>query len=438
MPKKRSAKDQARYYTIIQRTRIRPPEKSDQPKEVKDVTTRLHELRLQQDRGRTLSKSKSVMPETPSPPSSSIPPPPTTSLGFIPATSLNFALVNYPGCSTDSELPARPTRRIPGPPPPPSWLRRPAAHKLVRSAIAEVLRAKSEPFDRSFPDLDTPRQPSLVHATLCLLGTYFFEHQEVNKYYLPQLGIQLKQWLLSYIAAKNITGGITKAGLDVLFPHTVSPNDLEEMTEIVRLSKIDEADLTYLDLSGALQNLSLVQLRNFFSPPTPVQQTLSVSPSDDWEHMLPRFVNLTHLTLDISSYPKPGLSIDYLKLAQILSEHCTRLTHLSLAGIFTTNTSSVSGALLYLSKHLVCLEYIDLSRAPRISARINRPDLDKESSNRNEWVPLLHTLDWGGAWRNVRTLVIWRSGFTKKSADDARKCILEKRGGMPWIRIIGV
>jgi hypothetical protein len=406
MPKKRSVKDQARYYTTAQRTRIRPQEQPEEP--IKDVTTQLQELRLEQNRERMLSKQVTETPSLPIP----------SPLGFIPA--------DYSSCP--EQPPPRTVRRVPGPPPPPSWIRRPAERKLGKTSITELVRAKTVPLP-NFPDLEIPRPGSLLHHTLCSLGMYFYEHQEVNRYYLPQLGIQVKQWLLTYIAAKNIPGGISKAGLDVLFPQTVGGEDPEEMPDILALSRKDEADLRYLDLSDALQSLSLAQLRNFLSPSF---QQISLSPSDEWQHFLPRFPNLTHLSLDVSPIHKP--QIDHLKLAHLLSDHCTRLTHISLAGLFTTITSVAS--LVYLSKHLVCLEYVDISRTPILHAKYGT---DYTSSwDAFDWsgTPVLHRLDWGGGWRNVRTLVVRKCEFTKELEDAARTCILEKRGGPPWIRII--
>ena len=407
MPKKRSAKDQARYYTATQKTRVRTPDLSEEP--IKDVTTQLHELRLEQTRERKISRPNVI------------------EIGSLPAIHpLGFIPADYTTCPTEAA--GRPVRRIPGPPPPPSWLRRPAGGKLGRTSITEVVRAKTAPVP-TFPDLDRPSPRSLQHHALCSLGMYFYQHQEFNMYYLPQLGIRMKEWLLVYIAAKNITGGVTKAGLDVLFPQNMDPSDPEQMQDIVTLSRKDEGDLRYLDLSDALQSLSLSQLRSFLSPPPP---QISLSPSEDWEHILPRFPNLTHLSLDISPVHKP--QIDHLKLAHILSEQCTRLTHISLAGVFTTIKSAAG--LVYLSKHLVCLEYIDLSRTNILHAKYGT---DYTSSwDAFDWTgtPVLHRLDWGGGCRNVRTLVVRKCEFTRELEEEARKCILEKRSGMPWIRII--
>ena len=407
MPKKKSAKDQARYYTAVQRVRPRPQEESEEP--IKDVTTQLQELRIKQERERQLSK-----PKTPDPLSISV-------------TRLPVFLPIDPSASCTTEPPARPARRIPGPPPPPSWLRRPAHRRLGRTSITEIARAKTEPVP-TFPDLERTSLRSLLHHALYALGTYYFDHQEVNKYYLPQLGIQLKQWLLSYIAAKNITGGITKTGLDVLFPRNTTEDDPEEMIEIIALSRKDEADLRYLDLSDLLTTVSLSQLRTFLCPP----RAMSLNSSDEWENILPRFPNLTHLSLDISPVHKP--QFDQMKLAHILTDHCTRLTHISLAGLFPSVTSAA--ALVYLSKHLVCLEYIDLSRTPMLHEEYGADYMSSWDTFSGGGIRVLDRLDWGGGCRNVRTLVVRKCGFTKEREDESRQCILNKRGGMPWIRII--
>ena len=133
-----------------------------------------------------------------------------------------------------------------------------------QTVVPEVLRSRTD-LHLPFPDLESPSRRSLVHHCLLALGTYFYEHQDVNKYYLPQLGVQLKQWLLTYIANKNITGAITKHGLDILFPHSTNLDDPEEMAEIIRLSRKDEVYVRYLDISDTLSSsLILSQLRTFF------------------------------------------------------------------------------------------------------------------------------------------------------------------------------
>src|SRR5271169_1363954 len=195
MPKKRTAKDQARYYTTAQRTRLHSPTQPEEP--IKDVTTQLQELRIEQARERQLS----------SPPPNAIitNPHPTSPLHYAPA---NYTLTNA-GCPNEVE----PVRRIPGPAPPRSWIE-PRRSRLQRTVIPEILRSRTDP-NSPFPDLESPSRRSLMHHCLLALGSHFYEHQKVNKYYLPQLGVHLKQWLLTYIATKNITGTITKQGLDV-------------------------------------------------------------------------------------------------------------------------------------------------------------------------------------------------------------------------------
>jgi hypothetical protein len=340
-------------------------------------------------------------------------------------SSLGFTPANYTITQECPNEPA-PARRIPGPAPPRSWMERPR-NKLRLTSIPEIVRSRTDPTP-PFPGLELPSRRSLIHHSLLALGTHFYDHQEVNKYNLPSLGVQLKQWLLTYIAAKNIAGGITKEGLDVLFPRTPTSNDPEEMTEIIRLSKKDEIYLKCLDLSDSLGPLSLSQLRTFLSPHEPP------SISQEWYSSTPRFPNLTHLSLDVS--PIHAVKVDHLKLVHILSQHCTRLTHLSIAGVFTSATSA--SALIHLSKTLVCLEYIDLSLTPVLHERYGNPYLsawDDNSRNSQEG-RLLDRLNWEGAWRKVRVLVVRKCGFTRDMERDVREGILGKRGGKGWIQII--
>jgi hypothetical protein len=407
MPKKRTPKDQARYYTTTQRSRLHNPV---QPKEsIKDVTTQLYELRIEQARER---QQNATLKMTTGDRISNLSP-----LGFTPA---NYTMTQE--CPNE----AAPPRRIPGPAPPRSWIERPR-NKLHRTSIPEIVRSRTDPTP-PFPGLELPSRRSLIHHSLLALGTHFYDHQEVNKYNLPSLGVQLKQWLLTYIAAKNIAGAITKEGLDVLFPRTSAPSDPEEMIEIIRLSKKDEIYLKYLDLSDSLGTLTLSQLRTFLSPHLPL------STSQEWYISTPRFPSLTHLSLDVS--PVHTLKIDHLKLAHILSQHCSRLTHLSIAGVFTSATSA--SALIHLSKTLVCLEYIDLSRTPVLHERYGNPYLSAwdDNSENSQRGRLLDRLNWEGAWRKVRVLVVRKCGFTRDMEKGVREGILGIRGGKGWIQII--
>jgi hypothetical protein len=296
--------------------------------------------------------------------------------------------------------------------------------------VPEILRSRTD-LNLPFPDLESPSRRSFVHHCLLALATYFYEHQEVNKYYLPQLGVQLKQWLLTYIASKNIAGAITKHGLDVLFPRTTNVDDPEEMAEIVRLSRKDEVYVRYLDLSDSLSSsLTLSQLRTFLSP-----HKAPPFPFQEWDISTPRFLNLTHLSLDVP--PAHKISFDHLKLAHILSEQCSRLTHLSIAGVFPYPTTS--SALIHISKSLVCLEYIDLSRTPVLHERYRIPYLsswDESPESTVEEGRLLDRLNWEGAWRRVRVLVVRNCGFTRDMEKDVRDGILGKRGGKGWIQVI--
>lgn len=411
MPKKRSAKERARYYTATQIARHRTPVTEDKP--VKDVTTQLTELRIEQARERQLSRSKVMTTQV----STVISP-----LGFTPAH------YTFDDCPHENRTQGR---RIPGPAPPRSWSERPR-NSLRRVSIPEMVRSRTD-LHSPFPDVDLPSARTLFHQSLLVLATHFYRHQEINRYYLPQLSVEIKQWLLTYASVKNIGGAITREGLDVLFPRARSPTDPEEMKDIISLSVKDEVYIRCLDLSDSLGcRLSLSQLRSFLSPLVP-----SSSPSSEWSLDTPRFSNLTHLSLDVSPVHTP--KFDHLKLVQTLSQHCSRLTHLSVAGIFTSATSA--SALVHLSKTLACLEYIDLSRNPVLHERYGNPylstwrDAPQEFQNA-KGERLLDSLNWEGAWRRVRVLVVRKCGFTLDMEQDVQKCIIDKRGGKGWIQVV--
>lgn len=410
MRKKRTAKDQARYYTTVLRTRPPSPEKSRDS--VKDVTTQLRELRIEQARERQLSQQSKMTADSPLP--------------FV--SSLGFAPANYTvdDCPRETQR----ARRIPGPPPPRSWIER-RPNKQRRTQNLETTPSRAEPIP-SFPDYERPCPRSLLHHTLLSLGRYFHYHQETNKYYLPQLSIQIKEWLLTYIAAKNSGGAITKEGLDTLFPLSPTKDDPEEMHNVVILSRKDEVYVRYLDLSDALgSNLSIAQLQTFLCPTEPPP---SPPASLEWQISTRRFPNLTHLSLDISSAYTPKL--DHNKLVHLLSHHCSRLTHLSIAGVFNTVISA--GSLIRLSRELVCLEHIGLSRTPMLFGPYGNDHFEGWNDEAFNWdgARLLERLNWEGAWRKVRTLVIKECGFTKNQEKDVLDIILRKRRGNGRIEVI--
>src|SRR5271155_2612057 len=164
MPKKRTARDQARYYTLSQRARLLLPSQDDQP--IKDVTTQLHELRIEQAREQQLQKPKMTTMDVL---------PVTSSLGFVPADYTSTACVQE----------TRPTgRRIPGPAPPKSWTELPRKRILRRTSIPDLIRSRTEP-RAPFEGLEFPGPRTLIHHCLIALGMYFYEQQEFNKYYLP-------------------------------------------------------------------------------------------------------------------------------------------------------------------------------------------------------------------------------------------------------------
>lgn len=304
-----------------------------------------------------------------------------------------------------------------------------------------------------------PDRKTLLHSSLLMLGTQFFEHQEYNKYNLPQLGIQLKQWLLTYIATRNIAGAITKEGLDVLFPTTTKDDDPEEMKQIIVLSKEDEKHLRCLDLTDALAgNISIAQLRTFLLP--------TLLP-EGWQE--PRFPNLTYLSLETSALHP--IKVDSLKLVNILSRECTRLTHLNLAGIFPPGSGS---SLYQLSKWLVCLEYIDLSRnvdvlngyidtwdinpqeeanwdndGMEVNVPADRDDgtqihsdpqvasgVNSSQKVGGNWTRVVDALNWEGGWRRVNILVAKKCGSRKGDERDIQEMIFAKRKERGWIQVV--
>src|ERR1700737_2198365 len=165
MPKKRSPKDQARVYTAAQRARLQPPLRLEQP--IKDVTTQLHELRIEQARERHTAR-----------PVNANDPAMVNGLGFTPA---NYSTISCPSTIA-------PVRRAPGPAPPRSSVEREGRKR--RTFLPMIVRSRTETVP-PFPGLESVRPTSLMHHTLLALGTYYFDLQLRYIYYLPQLGFQI-------------------------------------------------------------------------------------------------------------------------------------------------------------------------------------------------------------------------------------------------------
>ncbi|KAK5102772.1 hypothetical protein LTS08_003572 [Lithohypha guttulata] len=334
-------------------------------------------------------------------------------------------------------------RRIPGPPPPRSWLiDSQHAPDDARGTFSQLrwLRARLQQQGATLPGDQFPRQDSLQHICLKNIATNWHWHAEYDNTYLSTLPVSVRETLLSYLAVYN----------DAYWPNPfpfLFPPDCDQ----------NEFDTVYrLDLANSLGSWATVRkIEKELLMPTGETKTITESLKkesaletvpDSWEdevdRSLPgpslpsgmrsslRFTNLKHLSLALnpasSSAPSSWSSLISL------STHLSRLVSLSLAHwpnptytpnaakgrvkvvdttlpslptqtyggsdyytAFDNNWREAAGILRSLSRNLYCLTWLDLSGcAP--------------------WLPALTWTDGGnelgadftGSWRNLTTIIV--------------------------------
>ncbi|PUU84024.1 hypothetical protein B9Z19DRAFT_1070832 [Tuber borchii] len=315
--------------------------------------------------------------------------------------------------------------RIPGPPPPASWLQLQPEMQGDQELIEDTEQQKrvrgggvlvcgvQHPLSY-LPGMTPVDDRRLLHYALKAMALRWEEHVLYDQHWLQYLPPNVKTLLLSYIAAYTPTG-VTLTGLKVLF------------------TSLDE-DITTLELSRSLNTeLTLPQLTRFLRPNKRSQAEVSASWEDemdddnsnnkedtDKKKYTTLFPNLTHLSL---AHPDSS-SIPFSQLLTLTASVPPTITHLSLAGW----TEREPGGMRRLARNLLGLKWLDVSNC--------------------HWVlyEQLKEVEWCGPWRNVETVVARQQGdvpAAKKAARDAKvrelkKAIRElrnKRGGK-WCDVI--
>ena len=320
-------------------------------------------------------------------------------------------------------------RRIPGPPPPASWLQlQPEVQgdwefiedtteqQQQRARGGGVLVCGVQHPLSYLPGMTPIDDRRLLHYALKAMALRWEEHVLYDQHWLQYLPPNVKTLLLSYIAAYTPTG-VTLSGLKVLFTF------------------LDE-DITTLELSRGLNaELTLPQLTRFLRPNKRSQAEVSASWEDemdddnnnnnkedtDKKKYTTLFPNLTHLSL---AHPDSSSSIPFSQLLTFTASVPPTITHLSLAGW----SERESGGMRRLARNLLGLKWLDVSNC--------------------HWVlyEQLKEVEWCGPWRNVETVVARQQGdvpAAKKAARDAKvkelkqviRELRNKRGGK-WCNVI--
>ncbi|KAL9627996.1 MAG: hypothetical protein Q9164_007423 [Protoblastenia rupestris] len=303
---------------------------------------------------------------------------------------------------------SRGRRGLAGPPPPDSWLEK---RKIVKRPKKKLVRDGNTMQVEMLPGSDMPRTGSLLDQAFRSLARDWDWHVHYDQYYLFTLPVRQKEALLHYIGRYS-ERGIDSAGLEVLF------SDGEELADATGAE-----GLTHLDLSTSIgHNLTFRSLRSFFTSKPMWRPEDSDQLPDNWEMSscistmpyLPKFHFVTHLSL---SHPSPSATWkDLLDFAPNFNS----LTHLSLAywptptstpNALTAFTSTPSGNVSYgasnfyseydndwseaasilrrLSKHMLCLQWLDLTGCYPWIQCLSYPDIP-----------------WCGAWAGLSTVKI--------------------------------
>ena len=253
-------------------------------------------------------------------------------------------------------------RRIPGPPPPNSWLTESIhAPVQVEAGAGEEFSARTIVQSSNLPGGYFPHERSLQHAVLKRVAQNWLWHVKYDGFYLSTLPTRLKETLLSYLAIYNIDDGRLEAlaptELTFLFPGLADNTSLTLPEQFAD----DSAEAVRLDLSGSIrQELPLSTLKRELlkaplkTPATEVQpESASDTVPDSWDddfnsgssakasHLgnlqqldMPgalRFASLSHLSFALSpTTKKPHLCASWPTLLG-LAPSLSRLTSLSLA-----------------------------------------------------------------------------------------------------------
>ena len=339
------------------------------------------------------------------------------------------------------------TRRIPGPPPPASWLV--ASKHADTSQDRPVLTSRRVEQSSNLPGGHFPTQGSLQHTVLKSVATHLHWLLEYDS--VISLPTQLKQTILSYVAVYHEEPEGTQ--YETVNPFRLLFPKISTHASLTDASADDNSEVTRLDLSGSIGRwLSMKDFKEMLSHVNVVRKEPDVLP-DSWDHEGEpsgeelgvtggamsgadavaaagprsasfRFSNLVHLSLALSPTTSPlhkraaASWFDLLKVAPFLS----RLSSLSLAhwpsptltphaaSTYTTIKNPVSSSLpgipyggsdMYtsldgdwkeaanllkmFSRHLYCLHWLDLTGC-------------------GDWFAALsvaNSADWTGAWRGI-------------------------------------
>ncbi|KAL0632569.1 hypothetical protein Q9L58_008546 [Maublancomyces gigas] len=367
-------------------------------------------------------------------PSTEPPRPPISTLPSVPP-SLQQILAN-----AEPPLPPRPRvqlgvsrrNRIPGPPPPASWLVPGADGNPSNEHEERIYKVGYRGEDiYEFPDPARIEPHRLARLTLVAMAREWSFHIVYDQHYLYTLRPGLKSALLAYIAAYN-PDGVGINGLRVLFKDGPSEDDGGGWEAEAETSSNE--DVKHMDLTRALgPRLPWKDLCAFFhqhQPPggatgklphveEPTQDAWDLSPAPPRN----RFSSLTHISL---SHPHPTMA-SWSRLT-IFTRFIPTITHLSLAGWSLPASVEPAGVLKRFARGLLCLKWLDVRDCNA------------------EFYETLMEVEWDRCWRGVETVVCSQGGETPewvakergRAAEELKKCIraVRQEMGGKWCSVV--
>ena len=347
-------------------------------------------------------------------------------------------------------------RRIPGPPPPRSWLTDSIhAPPSLRSSRGNEGNHRIQVRSSNLPDGAFPPQRSLQHLVLKKIASNWEWHAENDSENFAYLPVRIREILLSYVAV--YTDRIKSNPLRALLLHET---DNEERNEVQRLDlsnalghwttfKQLDRDLLVKNIGQAARQKSAnvlvpaestrgswdVDSDEEDSPTTPVSHipetiykfnnlkhlSLAISPANtkaaSWSSLLSLAAELRTLTsLSLAYWPQPTFTPNAASTRAVIQSPGSRPVVYGGSDMYTgydNNWREAAGILRTLSRSLYCLRWLDLtgcgdwfaalkwvpspSSSPSPSPISGPPSPPK----RGQLGP-----EWNGGWRGLEKLIL--------------------------------
>ncbi|OKL63573.1 hypothetical protein UA08_01266 [Talaromyces atroroseus] len=280
-------------------------------------------------------------------------------------------------------------RRIPGPPPPSSWLQSNRTSTTDRETVSVGRDQVLYRLER-LPGINFPPKHSLQHVLLKSMATSWPWHLDYDNVFLVEIPNRLKLLLLSYIAiySPDAVSASRTNDLDLLFGAPAPEGD--------SVTEAETSHVTRLDLSAAIGKWTSIKLlsRHLLvsskKEKVPITKTQETVP-ESWDDVEPAVDSPTPPLFQSPSHILRFPNLRYLSLA-----HPER-------------TAANWGSLVNLLSHISTITHLSLAHWPiptltpnSINARVEHPSIksltfaaggtDTYSADENNWVEVVNIL----------------------------------------------